>query len=569
MGRDAAATRAHAGPGLPGPSIALRLALAATTLLLSWALGHAFVAAPWVLAVVIGDLLLTMMLRWQPHLSTTWRIVLLAALTAVATAAVHVVPVGAAVPLLLLVAVLAGLVLNVLGVGVLALSSLIASYAMVEFTSYRGLPGAAMIGLIGAATLVSLVATPWHRPLPSDDTLAAAEARHLLLRLSSLAESMDTGFDLPALGDAALEAATDQLNVERAAVIVRSGEDPVIISLHGHARTPWSPPSTPDSVLHRTWAEGVPVRGTLVLEGVRRFVLTVPVADAQGQLLGLIAVDRQETPFSIDDEERLEAIVAGTGPLLEVAILFSRLRARAALEERSRLARDMHDGVAQELAALSFSVDTLVNRAQNGQDVTPGLATLRDSMRQSLGDIRHQISSLRMVERPDVSLGSILGSNIQTLGAQSGMRTTLAIEESSFRFPAHVEVALSRLALDVMADARSGGATFFDMEVSLSPPNARVSMRHDGLSHLEPASFIDHPSASHGEIVVENLVPQGRFVEIVLGRSPEDEETLRHDDVIAGLQLIDEDEPSSTVNEHLFPALTNGPPESRTTPAKE
>lgn len=224
----------------------------------------------------------------------------------------------------------------------------------------------------------------------------------------------------------------------------------------------------------------------------------MPLHDSQGELLGLIAMDRQETPYSSAEEAALAQIALGTGPLLEVAILFSGLRTRAALEERSRLARDMHDGVAQELAALSYSVDTLLSQAAHGQDVTSGLRWLRQSMRQSLGDIRHQISTLRMVERPDVSLGSVLSTNLRNAGTNSGMRTTMSIEETPFRFPAHIEVSLNRLALDVLADARAGGATMFDMEVALSAPNARLAMRHDGRSGLDSTSFDHHPAAAHG-----------------------------------------------------------------------
>lgn len=527
-------------PAGVGPALALRLGLAALTVLLGWVAGLSFVVAPWAVAVAMSDLLLLFLLRWRPDLPTVWKVIGVAAITTLASVGVQAIPRLHGILLIFIPAILAGLVLGLSGVATVVSAALLGAFLMVELSSHHALHGIDVFALLAGVAGVALLATLWHRPAPTADTAKALEARDLLIRLNSLAESLDTGFDLPSLGDMTLEEVAERIDLERGALIVRSGEHPVPISLHGHSRMPWLAPSRRDSLLHRTWAEGVAVRGIKTDEPQHRYILTVPLHDSQGELLGLVAVDRQEVPYSQAEETALLEIVAGTGPLLEVAILFSTLRTRAALEERSRLARDMHDGVAQELAALSYSVDTLLSQAAGGEDVTTGLQWLRQSMRQSLGDIRHQISSLRMVERPDVSLGSVLSANLQTAGTNSGMRTTMAIEETSFRFPAHIEVSLNRLALDVLADARTGGATLFDMEVALSAPNARLAMRHDGRSGLDETSFENHTSAQYGEILVEPLLPRGRYVEIILGTDPApSDDSLELEDVMAHLHLAE------------------------------
>lgn len=523
-----------------GPALALRLGLAALTILLGWLAGLSFVVAPWAVAVAVADLLLLVLLRWRPDLPTIWKVIGVAGITTLASVGVQAIPGLHGVFLVFIPAILGGLVLGLSGVATVVSAGLLGSFLMVELSSHHALHGVDVFALLAGTAGVALLATLWHRPAPPTHTARALEARDLLVRLNSLAESLDTGFDLPSLGDMTLEEIAAQIDLERGALIVRSGENPVPISLHGQSRMPWLAPSRRDSLLHRTWTSGVPVRGIQTDGPKHRYILTVPLHDSQGELLGVVAVDRPETPYSEAEEITLGEIVAGTGPLLEVAILFSTLRTRAALEERSRLARDMHDGVAQELAALSYSVDTLLSQAAGGEDVTTGLQWLRQSMRQSLGDIRHQISSLRMVERPDVSLGAVLSANLQTVGSASGMRTTMAIEETSFRFPAHIELAINRLALDVLADARNGSATFFDMEVALSPPNARLAMRHDGRSSLDSTSLENHPSAQHGEILVDPLLPRGRYVEIILGTDPAPSaDSLELEDVMAHLHLAE------------------------------
>ncbi|NLJ54940.1 MAG: hypothetical protein GX344_12520 [Intrasporangiaceae bacterium] len=525
---------------VPVLALVMRLALAAAMILASWVSGVFFVAAPWAVAVAVADLLLFVLLRWRAGPHTIWKVLGVTAIALLATAGAQVIPERLGVLLNTGAAVLGGLVLGLRGALVVAACFVAGSLLMIELTAHHGLHGLDVVAVLASVSAAGLISAIWHERAPQANTAAAREARKLLVRLSSLAESLDTGFDLPSLGDTTLEEVAEQIDLERAALIVRNGKHPVPISLLGLSRLPWAAPSHPESQLHRTWSEGIAIRRAYENESERWFLLTMPLHDSQGELLGLIAMDRQETPYSSAEEAALAQIALGTGPLLEVAILFSGLRTRAALEERSRLARDMHDGVAQELAALSYSVDTLLSQAAHGQDVTSGLRWLRQSMRQSLGDIRHQISTLRMVERPDVSLGSVLSTNLRNAGTNSGMRTTMSIEETPFRFPAHIEVSLNRLALDVLADARAGGATMFDMEVALSAPNARLAMRHDGRSGLDSTSFDHHPAAAHGEILVERLLPTGRYVEIVLGSDPAPtDDSFEIEDIVSHLQLAE------------------------------
>src|SRR5690606_10919760 len=146
---------------------------------------------------------------------------------------------------------------------------------------------------------------------------------------------------------------------------------------------------------------------------------------SQGAPAGVFALDRRHQPFSLSEQAAVEDVAKRITPILGVGVLFSQLRGRAALEERSRLARDSHDGVAQDLAALCFQIDMLIQQGEPGTPTHQALKSLRESLGQSLDDVRHQISTLRMVERPEVSLGAILSSTLQLYASQmGGVRTT-------------------------------------------------------------------------------------------------------------------------------------------------
>ena len=74
-------------------------------------------------------------------------------------------------------------------------------------------------------------------------------------------------------------------------------------------------------------------------------------------------------PQAMDLPRRLSALDRKLSPAtvrLDTAVLFLAFRDSATVEERRRLAREMHDGVAQEMASLGYFVDTLVDQEPAG-----------------------------------------------------------------------------------------------------------------------------------------------------------------------------------------------------------
>lgn len=501
---------------LPGFGLTLRLGLALAAMGLGALEGNFFVVAPWAMTFAAADVLVVVLRHWRRGLETGWEITAVLGLSVLAAMAVQVTS-GLSTNLLLVVAAIhAGLALGWLGALLAGWGMLAGGVFMLELTSHDDLYGWGLLTATLAMMAIALIASLW-RTTPSAEDDAAAEARELLIRLATLADSLDTGFDIPALGDAALEEIADEVTVDRAAMILRTGDDAVPVALRGQSRMPWPAPTDDGSPLGRTWTEGVTFHWVHPEDGSRKYGLSVPLCDSHGAPAGMFVLDRRHGPFSLSDQAVVEDVARRTAPILDVGVLFSRLRGRAALEERSRLARDIHDGVAQDVAALSFQVDMLIQQSEPGTPTHAGLESLRQSMRQSLDDIRHQISTLRMVERPTVSLGAILSSTLQLYATQVGVRTRMTINETMFRFPAHIEVQLHRLALDFLSDARSCGASAIDWEVSLSAPNARLVFVHDGVSALTAESFADHPITRQGELLVDALLPHGLYVEVMIG----------------------------------------------------
>ncbi len=283
------------------------------------------------------------------------------------------------------------------------------------------------------------------------------EAGALLHRLHELAETLDTGFDAPGSAEMALQDLSTRMRTARSAILVGYGPSPAVpLAIRGVDRTPWPDPIEPGSVLSPAWREGTPTLDLWDGDAIQRSVLAVPLLDERGDRLGVLVADRPAaTPFTEEDLESAIEVAEAHAASIDLSVLFASLRERSSLEERERLAREMHDGVAQELVALGFGIDTLRHIARDqSSTLAADLDELRSEITRILGDLRLQIADLRVGVRPDAGLGALIGARLQNVGAMSGMTTRMHLSETGFRLPAHTEVLIYRLFLVVLADAR-------------------------------------------------------------------------------------------------------------------
>lgn len=481
---------------------AVRLGMALLALLLAVGNGSAPRALPWILLVIGMDLAATWRIARSTSSGARADTLGLIAAAAAAAGIAYAVDHPAMASLAFVPAYHGGLVF-----GRRALGFAVGTSAVFEVLTLGVVDGgrigshSELAWLLGCIVFALLGALS-YRLSGADEDLpqrSAREASMLLGRLQEIAGEVETGFDAPAIATSLLDAVARSVTTDRAVLLVGSAERPIPIGLTGTNRMPWESLHALGSPLVSAWDTGEPVTSTVTTGDGHRAVLGVPVLGADGQVIGLVGADRAAPAFTAAELATVSGEVASSGPLLEAALLFARLRERAALEERSRLAREMHDGVAQELAALAYVADAARLAVANGRpDATDRLDDLRTAIRATVTDMRTRIADLRMVERPDRSLGTILGSAVQALGASAGIRTSLTLQETGFRFPADTEVQLHRLVQTVLDDARSTQARSVALELQLAPPYAHVRVRHDGRTGLSPGVFATSPLARAG-----------------------------------------------------------------------
>jgi signal transduction histidine kinase len=353
---------------------------------------------------------------------------------------------------------------------------------------------------------------------PQPATPAAHEAARLLRRLSDLAGTLDGGFDAPASAELLLQAVKDKIPGCRMAVLVGIGSEPAVpLALRGIDRLPWPDPTTADSVLGRVWRTGVAEAGNWSTGNEDKAIAAAPLRDSDGARIGIVVVDRfASAPFIEGDLRALVALAEYHSANMEVALIFAALRQNAAFEERERLAREMHDGIAQELVALGYRIDVVRRKAANqAAPFAPALDEMRADLSRVLADLRLSIADLRLAVRPDQGLGAVVGARLQQFGAATGLTVGLRLSESTYRLPAHLETLIYRLILDVLTDARNArGTSTIEVRLDVKAPQAWLHISHDGESHLASDAFRDHPLTALGAEI--EVPPSAKGVVVTL-----------------------------------------------------
>lgn len=514
----------------------LRVALGLVSVAAGLVGQHSVVVLPWAVAVIGLDLVTGWLSRPHSHHHAPPAEALLALTVAAASVAAIAAGLGVpasptVLPLLLIPAFRAGELVGRRGVAAVVLWMALvcgltrwaeggAFTADFASGSVLGFGLALAVGLTGA--WASQLQAPEEEPSKARTT---REAAALLRRLGTLAGSMEAGFDAPASAELMLDALRGNITARRSAVLVGYGDHPAVpLALRGSERVPWPDPTVSASPLTDVWRTGTSqiVSWTDDVFG-ERTLLVLALRDALGERLGVLVADREaDLPFAQDDLNVAHEVADEYGGIIDVALSFAALREHAGMEERERLAREMHDGIAQELVAMGFRIDMAKRTFRERlPDEDNPLDEVRTDLTRVLTDLRSRIADLRLAVRPDRGLGAIIGERLQRAGSQSNLAVTLRLEETGFRLPAHVETLIYRLFLAVLADARhSPDATSFNVSLTVSAPQAFLRISHDGATQLHEDSFESHPLRQLGaEIVVDRGPDFGLIVQLMLNRT--------------------------------------------------
>ncbi|HEY7225848.1 MAG TPA: GAF domain-containing sensor histidine kinase, partial [Micromonosporaceae bacterium] len=324
--------------------------------------------------------------------------------------------------------------------------------------------------------------------------------------------------------------------VDRVAVLSGSGGGRlVVLAQHaGGERVDWETSLDADSAIADAWASQQPqvTARSQVRSAGRGDVTALVVPLVSGiRTIGLVTMEADRAGAYPSALVSKITTIAGAAALrLEAALLFDDVRSLATNEERQRLAREIHDGVAQELVMVGYGIDNALatlpaGAAESGAD----LRALRNEVTRVITELRLSLFELRSEVDRQGGLSAAIAEYARTVASAGGLRVHFSLEESTARLPAAVEAELLRIAQEAITNARKhAGAQNLWVSCEVDPPYARIEVSDDGagIGQDRPegrfglAIMAERAERIRGQLEITPRAANGTSVAVVLGAPP-------------------------------------------------
>ncbi|GAA1792782.1 hypothetical protein GCM10009835_08230 [Planosporangium flavigriseum] len=392
---------------------------------------------------------------------------------------------------------------------------------------------------LGLTAVAAAVSTALQHSLLSqrDSPQPYAEATRLLTQLRSVARQLPGAtLDPGGLAEHLLDEVRAVAPASRAAVLSASGGGRlVVLAQMGADRVDWETGLDADSAIADAWASQQPQTAnrsqarSAVPPGTEVSALVVPLI-AGVRTVGLIVLEI-DAPAAYPPAMISQAaqVAAPAALRLEAALLFDEVRSIATSEERQRLAREIHDGVAQELVMVGYGIDNALAALPDVDATTEELRVLRSEVTRVITELRLSLFELRSEVDRYGGLATAIADYARTVGQSAGLRVHLSLDESTARLPAATEAELLRIAQEAITNARKhAGAENLWVTCTIDPPFAEIEVSDDGHGMVDQpkegryglAIMAERAERIRGRLEIRPRVPNGTTVAVVLGSAP-------------------------------------------------
>jgi two-component system NarL family sensor kinase len=220
------------------------------------------------------------------------------------------------------------------------------------------------------------------------------------------------------------------------------------------------------------------------------------------RMLGIMNVaTSQWDVFKPQDIEILTAIGHQIATAIERTQLAEQATRVALVEERNRLAREVHDTLAQELTGIALQLEA----ADALLETAPERARARihqalNRTRESLAEARRSVLDLRAGPLERQALPAALGELGQRFAEETGIVADIDVALPPPRLPARVEAALYRIAQEALVNVRRHArASAVKIDLLLVDRQIRLTIADNGCGFdAERFATTGAPNAAHG-----------------------------------------------------------------------
>lgn len=184
------------------------------------------------------------------------------------------------------------------------------------------------------------------------------------------------------------------------------------------------------------------------------YLLAVPLVARKRRLGYLLGKYRKDVTVSEQEQALLASLGLQIGVAVENARLYSQSQRVAVVEERQRLARDLHDSVTQALYGVMLYSDAATGQLNRGQVETAQehIDNLQETAQQALAEMRLLIHELRPPILEREGLEAAIANRLETVESRAGLKTRFQSDLPG-RLDARTEEGLYRITLEALNNA--------------------------------------------------------------------------------------------------------------------
>jgi signal transduction histidine kinase len=258
--------------------------------------------------------------------------------------------------------------------------------------------------------------------------------------------------------------------------------------------------------------------------------------DQSGHPAGRLFLMNGRRRFTRDDLSWFERVTRHVAPSLENVFLLRHLRARAIEAERSRISRDLHDGILQTLLSIEIQLDVLRRRVAAAPDqAVASLANLQQTVKNESAELRHMVTDMRPLRVQSADLVDLMSGFAERFRNEANLALDLLIDSVEVQAPDRVCRELFQIYREALNNIKKH-AKASHVVVKLSQDDSRLVLvvddNGDGFSfagrftgdeldrlRLGPISIKERTRTVGGVLTVESNPGHGArlTIEIPLG----------------------------------------------------
>ena len=228
---------------------------------------------------------------------------------------------------------------------------------------------------------------------------------------------------------------------------------------------------------------------------------------AHGKKLGVMNVaSRDWRELSPDDLRILHTVGDLVGIAVERARLFEHSMQLGAVEERNRLAREIHDTLAQGMAAIALQLETadaLLEHAPSTDRIRQTVQHALALTRKNLEEARRSVLDLRAAPLEGRRLSEALSSLAEEWATRGQLKLDLSFTGEFHPLPVRLEVGLFRIAQEALANVvQHAHAGQIRVNITITPEQVILMIEDDGQG-FDPARI---PAGHYGLIGIRERV---------------------------------------------------------------